>query len=262
MKGKIMPECLLPLSGAVNFRDMGGLATIDGRKVKKGILFRAAELTALTAEDISFIETLQLKRVFDYRRQKEAERKPDPPLGSVVLERIAAISEENIASNMAGNNDGFHTDYYRQFTVERFLKIYTEMPIRNPSYKRVMALLKSPEENLPLVHHCTAGRDRTGVGAMLILLTMGVPYETVLDDYLLSNLTLAERYETTFEKVQKFFTPEEYKQFTDAFPLREDYLHAAYNAIISNYGDFDSYIAEEFGIAEKDRENIKNYCLE
>ncbi|MCH6263946.1 MULTISPECIES: tyrosine-protein phosphatase [Neobacillus] len=262
MKKNIMPECLLPLSGAVNFRDMGGLATKDGRKVKKGLFFRAAELTGLTDEDVSLLETLQLKRVFDYRRQKEAERKPDPPLGSAILERVSAISEENIATNMFVKDDGFNADYYRQFTVERFIKIYTEMPIQNPSYKRLMMLLKSPEENLPLVHHCTGGRDRTGVGAMLILMTMGVPYETVLEDYLLSNLTLAERHQTIFKKASQYFTPEEYKQLINAFPLREDYLHAAYNAILRNYGDFDTYIAEEFGISEEVRENIKNYCLE
>jgi protein-tyrosine phosphatase len=261
MKREIIHECVLPLTGVVNFRDMGGLETVDGRQVKKGILFRAAELTGLTVEDKKSLEYLQIKSVFDYRRQDEAARKPDPLIGPAINERVSVMTEDNITTTMY-KDDGVNKEYYSQFTVERFLKIYHSMPIQNSSYKRLMTLLKSPEENLPLVHHCTGGRDRTGVGAMLILMTLGVSYQTVLEDYLFSNHTLANYHNKIFEKVSQFFTAEEFGQFKNAFPLREDYLHAAMNAIISTYGDFETYIAEEFGITEEVRRRIKNYCLE
>ena len=63
MKAEKMPDCLLPLKGVVNFRDMGGLKTSDGRIVKNGILFRAAELTGLTEEDMNVLETIKLKQI-------------------------------------------------------------------------------------------------------------------------------------------------------------------------------------------------------
>lgn len=262
MKKEIIHTSVLPLTGVVNFRDMGGLATVDGRKVKKGILYRAAELTGLTLEDKKSLENLQIKRVFDYRRQDEAERKPDPAIGLAINERMSVMKSENITTNMFTNEDDYNKEYYSKFTVERFMKIYTDMPIQNASYKRLMTLCKKPEENLPLVHHCTAGRDRTGVGSMLILMTLGVPYEIVLEDYLLSNQTLANYHNKIFEKVSQIFTVEEFNRFKNAFPLREEYLQATMKAILSTYGDFDTYITEEFGITAKFRQDIKNYCLE
>ncbi|WP_077213277.1 tyrosine-protein phosphatase [Bacillus dakarensis] len=253
-------ECLLPLNGVHNFRDMGGLKTSDGRKVKRGILFRAAELTGLTEEDKKYLESIDFKCVFDYRRRGEAERKPDPVIGKAVNERVSVMEEDNITTYIF-KEDG-DKEYYSQFTAERFLRIYGEMPIQNQSYKRLMERLKNPEENLPLVHHCTGGRDRTGVGAMIILMTLGVPYETALEDYLLSNIALEDYHNRIFDKTSAFFTKEELDAFKNSFPLREDYLHSAFDAINTTYGDFDTYIQKEFGITKEIRKNIQDYCLE
>ena len=96
---------------------------------------------------------------------------------------------------------------------------------------------------------------------MLILMTLGVPYETVLEDYLLSNHTLADHHNKIFEKASLFFTKEELAEFINAFPLREEYLHATMNTILGTFGDFKSYIAAEFGISDEIREEIKKYCL-
>lgn len=257
-----MPECLLPLTGAINFRDMGGLETADGRRVKKGILFRAASLTGLTEEDKRYLENLQIKRVFDYRRQEEADRNPDPPIGLAINERVSVSNEENITTNMLTNEDEIKREYFRRFTVDGFTKIYSDMPIQNKSYKRLMGLVIGLQENMPLVHHCTAGRDRTGVGSMIILMTLGVPYKTVLEDYLLSNHTLADYHNELFEKAAKLFSAPELARFKHSFPVREDYLQAALNAICSTYGDFDTYIKKEFGITEEVRRNLENHCLE
>ena len=97
---------------------------------------------------------------------------------------------------------------------------------------------------------------------MLILMTLGVPYQTVLEDYLLSNQALENRHNNLFEKASQFFSTDEFVRFKHAFPLRKDYLHAARNSILRTYGDFDTYIKEEFGISDELREKIKNYCLE
>lgn len=261
MRNKNIHKCLLPLQGAINFRDMGGLETSDGRKVKQGILFRAAELTGLTDQDKSFLETLNIKRIFDYRRRGEAERKPDPVIGQAVRERISVADEDNITTHLFEKEDA-PKEYFSQFTVERFLKIYEKMPIGNPSYQQLMERMKKPEENLPLIHHCTAGRDRTGVGAMIMLMTLGVPYETVLEDYLLSNQTLEDYHNQIFIKTSEFFTEEEWKCFKDAFPLRADYLHAAQQSILQKYGYFDHYISKEFGITNEIRKKIQEFCLE
>ncbi|MGX6441786.1 tyrosine-protein phosphatase [Neobacillus sp. K501] len=261
MNKEKISDCILPLSGAINFRDMEGLGTHNGRKVKTGILFRSAELTGLTEGDMQILESLNIKRVFDYRRQEEAARKPDPIIGKSINERVSVMSEDNITTNIFNKEDA-PKDYFSQFTIERFLRIYTKMPIQNPSYKQLMNRLKNPAENLPLIHHCTAGRDRTGVGAMIILMTLGVPYKTVLEDYLLSNQTLESYHNQIFIKTSNFFLVDEWNQFKEAFPLRADYLNAAFDSILKTYGDFETYIVKEFGITDEIRKNIQDFCLE
>lgn len=259
MNGKIHVS-VLPFEGVHNFRDMGDLETSDGRKVKRGILFRAAELSKLTEGDKRFLESINIKCIFDYRRRGEAEHKPDPTIGKAINERVSVMSEDNITTNLDRNDAD--KEYYSQFTEERFLKIYTAMPIQNQSFKRLMERLKKPIENLPLIHHCKAGRDRTGVGSMIILMTLGVPFKTVLEDYLLSNRTLEDYHNKIFENAQRFFTEEEFHQFKNAFTLRPEYLNAAFNTIVHTYGDFENYILKEYGITADIRKEIQDFCLE
>ena len=261
MRAEKKSDVVLPLKGAVNFRDMGGLQTSDGKYVKKGILFRAAELTGLTDEDINLLEKMNIKTIFDYRRDAEAVRKPDPPIKNAINERVPVMIDNNIAANMNAKDEEINRAFYERYTKEGFLNLYKTIPIQNPSYKRLMQLVKTPEKNLPLVHHCTGGRDRTGVGAMIILMTIGVPFETVLDDYLLSNKMLETFHNKVFEKAARFFNEEEMKQFKEGFLLQEEYLQTAYYSIIDTYRDFDVYLLEEFNIDEEARNQIRRFCL-
>ena len=261
MKAEKMPDCLLPLKGAVNFRDMGGLKTSNGRIVKNGILFRAAELTGLTEEDMNVLETIEFKTVFDYRRDNEAIRKPDPVIGHAINERVPVMKDDNLTSQLYTKEGVLNKEYYSRYRKEGFMAIYEKMPIQNQSYKRLMMLLKEPEKNLPLVHHCTGGRDRTGVGAMIILMTLGVPFETVLEDYLLSNVTLFDFHNKIFDKVSSIYSKEELNSFKEGFILQEEYLYTALNSINKNYDNFDNYLIQEFGINEEKRNRIMNYCL-
>jgi len=254
-------QCLLPLKGVVNFRDMGGLTTLDDRKVKKGILFRAAELTGLTEEDHRFLEILNLKYVFDYRDNVEAELKPDPVIGQAKNERVS-VNIDDTTTAQASSEDMVKSEFYKKLTKEMFINMYAKMPIQNASYQRLMTLLKKPEEHLPLVHHCTGGRDRTGVGSMLILMLLGVRYETIMEDFLLSNHTLEDFHNQMFDEAAKYVSEEELTRFKAALLLQEDYLQTAMDSIIRTYGNFEHYLVEEFGITQEIRERIQDYCLE
>ncbi|MBM4763690.1 tyrosine-protein phosphatase [Bacillus sp. B15-48] len=251
-------EKILPLQGGMNFRDMGGLETSDGRRVKQKILFRSGELSKLTIDDKRLLESFQIKSILDYRRQAEAERKPDPAIGQAVYERYSASVAENITNDRSGKTK----DYYLQFTNERFLHSYAIMAIKNPAYKRLMEKVKTPEVHLPLIHHCSLGRDRTGVGAMIILMTLGVPFDKIVDDYLLSNQFLEPFYQKIFNKVAPHVSEEELNGFKHGFLLKPDYLTAAMNSILHHYGDIENYLIQEFGITSEIRKKIQDYCLE
>lgn len=261
MTNHVLPAGLLPLQGAFNFRDMGGHRTTDGRTVKKGLLFRAAELTGLTPDDHRLLEAYNVKHVFDYRNRGEAEQKPDPQIGQAVNIRIPA----NTAAEDAPSLDlekVFASGLHHHFSKTMLFDLYAALPIRNASYKHLMELFKNPEANLPLVHHCAGGRDRTGVGSMLILMTLGVPYETVLEDYLLSNVTLEKFHQQMFDMAAKYVSAEELKAIEEAMRLQEMYLKASLDSIIAEYETFDRYLLEEFGIDEAAKQRIQAYCLE
>jgi protein-tyrosine phosphatase len=261
MTNQVMPASLLPLQGVFNFRDMGGHQTADGRTVKKGLLFRAAELTGLTTEDHLLLNDINFRHVFDYRNLGEAEQKPDPQIGQAVNIRIPA----NLAAEDAPHLDleqVFANGLHKQFSNTMLIDLYAALPIRNASYKQLMELLSKPEVNLPLVHHCAGGRDRTGVGSMLILLTLGVPYDAVLEDYLLSNVTLEKFHQQMFDMAAKYVSTEDLKALEEAMLLQEIYLKASLDSITREYETFERYLLEEFGIDEALRQQIQDYCLE
>ncbi|TMV43929.1 tyrosine-protein phosphatase [Paenibacillus mesophilus] len=257
----LMPPCLLPLEGAVNFRDLGGLRTADGRTVKHGLLFRAAELTGLTAEDHRQLNAISFKNVLDYRNKAEAELKPDPAIGQAVNTRIPVNPAADAHPHLS-MEDLFKNGLHRVFTADMLLKMYSDMPLSNASYKQLMQMLREPERHLPLVQHCAGGRDRTGVGSMLILLTLGVPYETVMEDYLLSNTTLVVYHDLMFEMAARYMAADDLLHFQEAMRLQERYLDAAMNSITQAYGAFDRYLDAEFSIDTATRQKIQAYCLE
>jgi len=252
MTQQLMPDCLLPLQGAFNFRDMGGLKTGDGRLVKKGLLFRAAELTGLTEEDHLSLRPVGLKHVFDYRNREEAVQRPDPAIGDALLVRVPANLEAEDKPHYT-MEQLFSSGMHKVFSDDMLLKLYASLPIANASYKHLMKLLSAPADNLPLV---------TGVGSFLILATLGVPYETVMEDYLLSNVTLADYHQEMYDTAAKYVTPEELLSFRQAMELQPRYLDASRNAILDIHGSFERYLEEEFGIDEAARRRIQEYCLE
>ncbi|RYL97866.1 tyrosine-protein phosphatase [Sporolactobacillus sp. THM7-7] len=258
MEKETLPKGLLPLKGVFNFRDMGGLKTMDGRTVKRGILFRAAELTGLTAEDLRHLRSMNIQYVYDYRDKDEADKKPDPQIGRARHERIPVNGSDKTTAHTEWDPGTF----YQTFTREKFTKVYAQMPIQNTSYKRMLSLLMRPEKNLPLVHHCTGGRDRTGVGAMLILITLGVPVETIMEDYLLSNETLVDFHREVFEDAANYLFGAALKRFEKDFLLHEEYLDASIRSILGAYGSFAGYLEREFGMTPAIREKIKDFCLE
>lgn len=185
-------EQRLPLSGAVNFRDLGGYLTGDGRRVKKGLVFRSDHLSRLTPEDQATLERLRFKMVCDFRTVREQQLAPDllPVDGSICLLPLpvqadgfdpATAVDRLRANDSAWLSMDFFVDLYRRY-LDEF----------GPVWGKVFRLAASPD-NLPLVFHCTGGKDRTGICAALLLMALGVPDETVFLDHDRSNACNAER---------------------------------------------------------------------
>lgn len=177
----VTAERVLPLAGGVNFRDVGGYATADGRRTRWGRLYRSGSLADLTDEDVAYLGGLGLRLSCDLRTAEEVERRPDrlPPGAEFVHRPIGA--SVNPLRRMV-------TLYRKRNRMQELLQdAYIVMLDQNGEVFASLFAAAADPASLPLVVHCTAGKDRTGIAAALLLLALGVPEETVVADYTLSN---------------------------------------------------------------------------
>jgi protein-tyrosine phosphatase len=238
----------LPLDGAHNFRDLGGYATADGRRVKWGVLYRSDALADLSDADLAYLERLDLKRVVDFRSRLERERDPDriPAAAGldVVLRPIQgdALDPAELRERLM-SGDG-SADDWKQLLIEAnraFVRDFGEV------YAGFLRDLADAAE-LPVLFHCTAGKDRTGFAAAVALLAAGVPRETVMRDYLLTNHFSADHTERVLTVLRIFSL---FRTQPDAvrplFEARREYLQAAFDTIDAEFGGTDAWLRQGLG---------------
>ncbi|MDR2244637.1 MAG: tyrosine-protein phosphatase [Burkholderiales bacterium] len=254
---KTTPE--FHLQGGVNFRDLGGCRMADGRTVKPGLLFRSGVLDELTTEDVEILAALPVTHVLDYRDEAEARRKPDPLWQGVQYECVPANPGcwENGASPMQ----------LLSYTVDElqasaFMKdLYQRLPFGNPAYRRLLRLLCASETPC-LVQHCAIGKDRTGVGSAIVLLALGATRQTVVEDYMATETSLASYRERWLATVDRHRMGEKYNALICVFSARETFIEATLDAMESRYGDISGYLQEEFGLDATSRAALQARYLE
>ncbi|WP_162854670.1 tyrosine-protein phosphatase [Sphingobium estronivorans] len=172
----------LPLDGGQNFRDLGGYPTEDHRHVRWGLLFRSGSLHALTPADFSYLKMLGLRTEVDFRSTQERAAEPtDWPTGQAP-QILADDYDFAILGRHMTNLQDMTPDEVQAKMVEMYPVILDQF---NGQYRRLFDQLLAGK--VPLAFHCSAGRDRTGIAAALVLTALGVPRETVIQDYLLTN---------------------------------------------------------------------------
>jgi protein-tyrosine phosphatase len=251
----------LPVEGAANLRDLGGYQTRDGRALRWGVLYRADALADLSDEDVAYLERLRLHRVVDFRSERERERDPDR-LPSGVKEVWQPISGKGLDPSelrdrlLAGEvtaeeSAGWLVEGNRAFAGE-FRDVFA----------RFLRDLADPE-NLPTLFHCTAGKDRTGYAAALVLLVLDVPRETAMGDYLLTNQFTQAKTQRLLRmiRVMSLFRarPED---LSPLFEARKSYLSAAYSAIDATPGGTAAYLRDALGIDDALRAKLRANLLE
>jgi protein-tyrosine phosphatase len=187
----ILAERRIPLEGAVNFRDIGGYQTTDGRQVRWGRVFRSDGLTRLTGPDLAVLSRLGVRYVFDFRTAAEAADAPNRlPEAPPVAYHNLPVSHgkfdfvQAVKRLKAGDTSWLTPD----FMINGYLG---SLSLHGATWGRVIRHIAGAT-NGATVYHCTGGKDRTGACTALILLVLGVPEETVIADHQLSNHFIAE----------------------------------------------------------------------
>jgi protein-tyrosine phosphatase len=253
----------VPLSEALNFRDVGGYAAMDGRRVKRGLLYRSDDLADLSNQDLEMLAELGLRRVFDMRHVNERLNKPDrlPDQNGVAVLEIPVYFPplERTESRRKILDGEVEKGHFSELLIEANRAFALDF---TSQWHELLQGLVAPDA-LPAVIHCVDGKDRTGFAVALILRAVGVPQETVLEDYLLSNQFLQSRinlYAFLGSLGSLFRVPR--SEIRPLLEVRREYLEAAFAAIDEQYGSFTVYLHEGLGLDTKTLELLRFALLE
>ena len=238
------------LIGASNFRDVGGYVSSDGRRVRQGRIFRSNQLGQLTTHDLSQLETLGVHSVVDFRSDDEV-AKAGPGLLTGAFRHTLPI-DPSIGYQLRTRLEGGQP-INRQVTEDLMCDLYRGF-VRDHArhFRRFFELLLA--ESTPLVFHCSAGKDRTGFAAALVLSALGVSRDLVFQDYMLTNLLW---------KIDPLSMGDLPADVMTALGRAEEvFLAAAFETITAEFGGLDHYLAHELGLHTPERARLSDLYLD
>lgn len=256
----LLPACIfaqniavnkpLNLEGALNFRDIGGYETKDGKKVITGKMFRSADISKLTDKDMEVLAANHLYTVIDFRGTQEAAKAPDRQLAGTEYILCPAGSDnipdmKQIAELMKDSD--FLLTMYSTPSVKYYGERY------KPMFDKLLDL---PEENAGLLYHCTGGRDRTGMATALILYILDVPMSTIEADFTASNIYLKTIDKSAYQPMVQI-TGLTIEEIEKRMALRPELIRSFFKSLSDQYGSVDNFLAQELGIGEKEKALLK-----
>lgn len=227
----------LPMTGGYNFRDLGGYRTQEGKYVKWGKIFRSDDLHNLTEDDLQYLAEIPIVSIVDFRSEEECAQLPDRNPSSVKENYKLSISPGNLMSAFTLSKENITPEKIDSLMKEMNILLVTD-PDCIDRYKKFFELLQS-ESDTPLMFHCSAGKDRTGMGAALILSALGVDEHTIMKDYLLSNVYLANKY----SKIKA-----ENPNLSSLFEVKSEFLQAGLDRIKKDHGTIEYYLTKVLNV--------------
>ena len=254
------------LNGQSNFRDLGNYKTSDNNELKPGMVYRTGTLSKLSDADIQIIASLNIKTVVNFLTEEEINKRGDDRLPEGVRSVYLPIGGQNneVADLLVARQDGNFLKIPADFNFEVHAMLTED---GKEEYAQLFHFLADPK-NYPIVFHCSHGVHRTGTAAALILSTLGVPWETVREDYLLSNEYRKEEVDKRLEALflladenPEIINKEENQNNISAFyVLKGEYVDGTNTAVEANYGSFDKYL-DSIGVSSDGITKIRNILL-
>lgn len=260
------PGEAIVLATLPNLRDAGGWPTADGRRVRTGVLFRSTALDRLDDADAAAVTALGIRCVVDFRTSLERANQPNRVLEGVrgLVEDVLADSDVAVPAQMqaffrepaqalmflqSGKGDELLRAAYREF-------------ITLPSARRGLTTfyrLLLDEAALPVLYHCTTGKDRTGWATAALLTLLGVSEADVYREYLLTNEQLLPALEPLFQRFEAHGAPREL--LVPVLGVDRSYLDEAFATLHAEFGTIEHYFAEGLGITDAEQTQLRERLL-
>ena len=239
----------LSLQGASNVRDLGGWPTADGRRVRFGLVFRAASLSSLTDKDVVALTEIGLRTVCDLRGVEEQQGAPSRMSGvtthALSIEPSLGASVREVSSRAGATSADIMALLRRAYTAYALDWSHR--------YRGLFELLLQ-DDAPPLLFHCSAGKDRTGFGAALILTALGVAEDVVMMDYLATN-----RLWRVDPDVAAGMPALGAEVLLRAHP---ELIAVAFDAVRAEFGSLDAYFEQRIGLGPERRGLLRERLLE
>lgn len=255
---------ILPLQGGCNFRDLGGYRARDGRTLAWGKVFRTGVLSYFTEQDRAMLNRLGVRAICDLRRAEERDREPTrwPDPGARTLsfdDGGQPPTIRAIASRHPNTAAGMHA---------AMIELYRELPAWMAPRLRGM-FERIAHGDVPIVVHCAAGKDRTGIAIALLLASLDMPQDVITQDYLLTNEAgdferfILDRHQAQLGLAATahplLALPEDIRRVL--FAAHEDYLRAALGKIDDEFGGAERFLRDAVGVDEAMRHRVREALL-
>lgn len=251
---------MITFAGIINARDLGGLTTIEGKTIRKGLLLRTANLSEATEADLSKLrQDYRLSAVIDLRTAVERKERPDRiPEG--VEYRINPIFDEATAGI---TREG---DTPSPFSLPDMVSLYRTMIIAEPCraalHEVLTAIFAHDFEKGAVLWHCTAGKDRGGIVSTLVLAALGVSREEIMKDYAVNADEFIVQADALYRRALRSGRPEPVAAAArDVFLALPKYMESAFRAIDEEYGSSESYLTRGLQIPETMLKDFRNKML-
>lgn len=224
----------IALEGAVNMRDMGGYIGEGGKRVTYGKIFRSGKLAGLKPTDLEVLAALDIKHVIDLRTTGQLKNAPDKLPDGSEFYHLPLVANILSVGSIEGNN-------LEQLVLSYMMSIYSHIDIlKIQSWTAIFDILETGETTL---FHCTDGKDRAGMTAALVLLSLGVDKADVIEDYMMSNAYLDQTIEDRVTFVNWIFGKWVGELIRPMLGVEEEYITAFFDTIDQEYGGTDAFLA-------------------
>ena len=256
----------IPLTGQPNFRDLGHYQTTSGNTLKTGLIYRSGTLAKLTSEDVKKLKSLNIKTVVNFLDEREREKYGEDNLPEGVKNVFLPIAGQN--NEAAAVLKARQTGDFSEVPVDFNYKIHALLiEDGKEAYAQLFHLMANPN-NYPMVFHCSHGVHRTGTAATLLLSVLDVPWETVKQDYLLSNVLRKEETESRIKQLNSLAEKSDtINQVVNSanieafYVLKGEYIDGTKMAVEKNYGSFRGYL-KTLEITDSEINRIQTILLE
>lgn len=252
----------LDLKSIHNLRDLKGIPTKDGRVIQEGKLMRCGHLGSATKEDLALLQAIPVSDVVDFRTSWEKQMMPDQYIEGSTYHDLAMFDESKLASIQ---NAQEIQEVVAKNPIDAMAMVYSETltsPYSIEQWKRFFKILL--ESKGAVLFHCTQGKDRTGLGAILIESILGVDPALIFDDYMQTNLYLEKQENTDSKAVQSALHVDQFDQQDSVNPFLfvcPQYYQRAMKTIAEHYGSMENYLEQALGIDANMKKQLQDKFL-